>query len=99
MRQGGSGGGLIDKLRSYKIRDEGLDSAEKNVKPELRDYGIGAQILKDLGVRHLRLLTNNPRKIRGLEGYGLDVVERVPIQYDRNRTKPGPILSFAGEDK
>ncbi|RUS48124.1 bifunctional 3,4-dihydroxy-2-butanone-4-phosphate synthase/GTP cyclohydrolase II [Cohnella sp. AR92] len=99
MRQGGEGRGLIDKLRSYKIRDEGLDSAEKNIKPELRDYGIGAQILKDLGIRHLRLLTNNPRKIRGLEGYGLDVVERVPIQFERNRAKPGSAFSLAGEDK
>ena len=92
MRQEGRGIGLANKLHSYKMQEEGLDTVEANValgfKPDLRDYGEGAQILVDLGVRKLRLLTNNPCKIAGLEGYGLEIVERVPIiippnAYDR----------------
>lgn len=108
MRQEGRGIGLLNKLRAYKLQEQGLDTVEANVKlgfaPDLREYGIGAQILKDLGVRKMRLMTNNPRKIKGLDGYGLEVVERVPLQLPANKDnsrylhtkkdKLGHLLSF-----
>jgi 3,4-dihydroxy 2-butanone 4-phosphate synthase / GTP cyclohydrolase II len=113
MRQEGRGIGLINKLRAYQLQDqEGMDTVEANVqlgfKPDLRDYGIGAQILRDLGVRKMRLLTNNPKKLVGLEGYGLEAVARLPIEvlcecenreYLRcKRDKMGHILELYGDE-
>ncbi|MDN4075778.1 bifunctional 3,4-dihydroxy-2-butanone-4-phosphate synthase/GTP cyclohydrolase II [Fictibacillus terranigra] len=108
MRQEGRGIGLLNKMKAYKLQEEGYDTVEANEKlgfaPDLRNYGIGAQILKELGIKKMRLLTNNPRKITGLKGYDLEVVERVAIQMPSNKdnekylktkqTKLGHLLQF-----
>jgi 3,4-dihydroxy 2-butanone 4-phosphate synthase/GTP cyclohydrolase II len=90
MRQEGRGIGLLAKLKAYKLQEqENLDTVEANQRlgfaPDLRHYGIGAQILVDLGVRQIRLLTNNPKKVVGLDGYGLRIIEQVPIQIPPNQ--------------
>jgi 3,4-dihydroxy 2-butanone 4-phosphate synthase/GTP cyclohydrolase II len=106
LRQEGRGIGLVNKLKAYNLQDQGYDTVEANqmlgFSPDLRNYGIGAQILSKLGVKNIRLLTNNPKKIVGLEGYGLKVVERVPLQIkskehnrrylDTKKTKMGHLL-------
>ena len=109
LRQEGRGIGLHNKVRAYELQDQGMDTVEANqalgFKADLRDYGIGAQILVDLGLKNLRLLTNNPTKRAGLEGYGLSVVERLPLEVPANpenhkylstkRDKLGPLADLA----
>ncbi len=97
MRQEGRGIGLVNKLKAYKLQDEeGMDTVEANLKlgfkPDLRDYGIGAQILRDLGIKKMGLLTNNPKKIIGLEGYGIEVVDRFPLEIEASADNKGYLM-------
>jgi 3,4-dihydroxy 2-butanone 4-phosphate synthase/GTP cyclohydrolase II len=89
LSQEGRGIGLLNKLRAYKLQEEGLDTVDANLRlglpADLRDYGIGAQILVDLGLTSIRILTNNPKKISGLAGYGLSVTDQIPIQHVPNQ--------------
>jgi 3,4-dihydroxy 2-butanone 4-phosphate synthase/GTP cyclohydrolase II len=88
LDQEGRGIGLLNKLKAYALQDAGADTVQANQKlgfaPDLRNYGIGAQILRDLGLSSIRVMTNNPRKLVGLEGYGLEIVERIPLVTDPN---------------
>jgi len=89
MNQEGRGIGLMNKIRAYKLQENGYDTVDANIhlgfKPDERDYGVGAQILRELGVTKMRLMTNNPKKRIGLESYGLDIVDNVPIEIEPNK--------------
>ena len=93
LNQEGRGIGLISKIKAYKLQEAGLDTIQANVKlgfkADQRDYGIGAQILRHLGLKKLRLITNNPAKYIALAGYGLEISERVPLEVDAQQGKPG----------
>ena len=93
LDQEGRGIGLLNKLKAYELQDAGADTVQANERlgfaPDLRNYGIGAQILRDLGLSSIRVMTNNPRKLVGLEGYGLQIVERVPLVTDPNQENRG----------
>jgi 3,4-dihydroxy 2-butanone 4-phosphate synthase/GTP cyclohydrolase II len=86
MRQEGRGIGLANKLHAYRLQERGFDTVEANIKlgfpADMRDYGVGAQILADIGLKRIRLMTNNPKKLVGLQGYGLEIVERVPVVFE-----------------
>jgi len=113
MRQEGRGIGFINKIKAYSLQDQGMDTVEANhalgFPADLRDYGQGAEILVDLGIKKIRLLTNNPKKISGIEGFGLEIIERIPIQMNHNeqnirylktkKEKMGHILHFKDETK
>jgi 3,4-dihydroxy 2-butanone 4-phosphate synthase/GTP cyclohydrolase II len=99
LAQEGRGIGLLNKLRAYKLQEQGLDTVDANLElglpADLREYGIGAQILVDLGLSSIRILTNNPKKIHGLQGYGLSVSEQVPIQHVANPHNEGYLRAKA----
>ena len=111
MRQEGRGIGFVNKMKAYNLQDRGMDTVEANkalgFPADLRDYGIGAEILADLGIKKIRLLTNNPKKVSGIEGFGMEIIERVPIQVRSNvknirylktkKEKMGHILVFNEE--